>query len=125
MPPMRLRTRRTERPRVGGQRLILRLADGPTGADDTPMSTSNPSSHPANATKERGLRTHLALIGAAVGVVLVVIWMIRNSRSVRVDWLFGSTNAPLWLVIIIAAVLGWLVGTATTALVRRRRGAHE
>ncbi|HMM48744.1 MAG TPA: LapA family protein [Miltoncostaeaceae bacterium] len=89
------------------------------------MSTSNPSSHPANATKERGLRTHLALIGAAVGVVLVVIWMIRNSRSVRVDWLFGSTNAPLWLVIIIAAVLGWLVGTATTALVRRRRGAHE
>lgn len=70
---------------------------------------------------ERKGRSAASIIAAVALTALVVTWVLRNGESVRVDWLFGATEAPLALVIIIAAVLGWVVGTVVMALVRRRR----
>jgi uncharacterized integral membrane protein len=70
---------------------------------------------------ERTRRSPVSIIAAVALTALVVTWVLRNGESVRVDWLFGATEAPLALVIIIAAVLGWLVGSALMALARRRR----
>jgi uncharacterized integral membrane protein len=70
-------------------------------------------------------RSAASIVAAVVLTALVVAWVLRNGESVRVDWLFGATEAPLALVIIIAAVLGWVAGALITALVRRRRARSK
>jgi len=60
-----------------------------------------------------------AVLAAAVLVILIVLTA-ANVRSVKLDWIFGSTHASLIWIILSAAVLGWLLGIATTVLVRFR-----
>ncbi len=49
---------------------------------------------------------------AAIVAVIVVIAM-DNSNDVRVGYAFGDTQAPIWIVIVLAAlaglVIGWLI----------------
>jgi|AutmiccommuBRH23_1029490.scaffolds.fasta_scaffold193437_1 uncharacterized integral membrane protein len=80
-----------------------------------------PTSGGDNKGPERRGRSAVTIIAAVALTALVVTWVLRNGDSVRVDWLFGATEAPLAVVIIIAAVLGWVVGSIVMALVRRRR----
>jgi uncharacterized integral membrane protein len=60
-----------------------------------------------------------AIVTLALFVVLVVL-VAANIRSVKLDWVFGSTHASLIWVILAAAVLGWLLGIATSVLFRHR-----
>lgn len=60
-----------------------------------------------------------AFAAIAVFVVLVVL-VAANIRSVKLDWLFGSTHASLIWIILAAAVLGWLLGITTSILFRYR-----
>jgi len=47
-------------------------------------------------------------------LVVLVVLISRNTRSVKVDWVFGSTtHASLVWIILAAAVLGWLLGITT------------
>jgi uncharacterized integral membrane protein len=58
-----------------------------------------------------------------LGVVLVgllIAWVVANRDEVEVNWLVGSTEAALALVIFVAAAIGWLLGIATSAAIRRR-----
>jgi len=59
------------------------------------------------------------VLAAAVLVILIVLTA-ANVRSVKLDWIFGSTHASLIWIILSAAVLGWLLGIATSVLVRFR-----
>jgi uncharacterized integral membrane protein len=62
---------------------------------------------------------------AALVVVIVLIG--ANVRSVKLDWVVGSTHASLVWIILAATVLGWLLGVATSVLFRfrtRRRVAQ-
>jgi uncharacterized integral membrane protein len=61
-------------------------------------------------------RAALLVVLAAVVVVLVS----ANTRAVRLDWAFGSTQASLAWVVTAAAVLGWLLGITTAVTVRHR-----
>ncbi len=49
---------------------------------------------------------------AAIVAVIVVIAM-DNRKDVRVGYAFGDTQAPIWIVIVLAAlagvIIGWLV----------------
>lgn len=64
-------------------------------------------------------------IGSVIAIVavtaVVVTWIVLNSGSVEVDWLFVSSDLPLSVVIVIAAVLGWVGGSLTMYILRRRR----
>ena len=65
-----------------------------------------------------------AVLLVAVLAVLVVLTS-RNTRVVKLDWAFGSTNASLVWIVLAAAVLGWVLGITTAAVFRhrtRRRG---
>jgi uncharacterized integral membrane protein len=63
--------------------------------------------------------TGAGLLVALLAVLVVLIS--RNTRAVKLDWVFGSTtHASLVWIILAAAVLGWLLGI-TTALVFRHR----
>jgi uncharacterized integral membrane protein len=57
----------------------------------------------------------------SVGLLAVLIVLIsRNIRGVKLDWVFGSTHASLVWIILSAAVLGWLLGVATSVVFRHR-----
>jgi uncharacterized integral membrane protein len=39
---------------------------------------------------------------------------------VKLSWVFGDTNASLVWIILASAILGWLLGLATSSALRRR-----
>jgi uncharacterized integral membrane protein len=65
-----------------------------------------------------GLYTWAVLSIAALVVLIVLI--AANVRSVKLDWVVGSTHASLVWIILAATVLGWLLGVATSVLFRFR-----
>ncbi|MHB1537437.1 MAG: LapA family protein [Solirubrobacteraceae bacterium] len=76
------------------------------------MADPSPSSTPAKRTLRDTLR-----IGVAVALaVLITIFAVLNVKSVQVDWIFGSSRAPLIIVIVVSL----LVGGALTYLGERR-----
>lgn len=60
------------------------------------------------------------LIGFGIVAVLLVWFALINTESVKVAWIFGTSEIPLiWVIVFSAvagAVIGWIVG-----LVRRSR----
>jgi uncharacterized integral membrane protein len=60
-----------------------------------------------------------AILGSALVGVLIA-WVAANGEQVEVNWLIGSTEAALAVVIFVAALIGWLLGIATSAAIRRR-----
>jgi uncharacterized integral membrane protein len=64
------------------------------------------------------LYTWTVLFIAALVVLAVLI--AANARSVKLDWVFGSTHASLVWTTLATTVLGWLLGLATSVLFRFR-----
>jgi uncharacterized integral membrane protein len=64
------------------------------------------------------LYTWAVLFIAALVVLIVLI--AANVRSVRLDWVVGSTHASLVWIILAATVLGWVLGITTSVLFRFR-----
>jgi uncharacterized integral membrane protein len=56
-----------------------------------------------------------------IAVLLVVIFIAQNSQEVKVKFLFVDTTTPLIFALLIAAVLGAVIGYVGP-LVRRHRG---
>lgn len=53
-------------------------------------------------------------------VVVIIALIVDNTRKVEIGWVFGSGQVSLVWIILIAAIVGWLGGLATSYLVRRR-----
>jgi uncharacterized integral membrane protein len=68
--------------------------------------------------KRARLYTWAALGVTALAVLTALV--VANVRSVKIDWVFGSTHASLVWIALAAAVLGWLLGIATSVLFRFR-----
>jgi uncharacterized integral membrane protein len=89
-----------------------------------PATTAPPQESPGRGERaKRQGRSAGLYAGALLAVVLVgilVAWVVANRGRVEVDWLVGSTDAALALVIFVAAALGWVLGIATAVLIRRR-----
>jgi uncharacterized integral membrane protein len=98
---------------------------------DPPASAGGPASGAASAPtpesraerlRRRGRRARLytwAFSLVALLAVLVVL-ISRNTRTVKLDWAFGSARASLVWIILVAAVLGWLLGIVTSIVFRHR-----
>jgi uncharacterized integral membrane protein len=69
-----------------------------------------------------GRRTKLYAwaIGLVVGLIVLVALVVENTRQVKIDWVIGSTHASLVWIVLAAALLGWLLGIATSVIFRRR-----
>jgi uncharacterized integral membrane protein len=80
---------------------------GPTGASE------------GSAEKKRSVSTGQLLGGLLF--VLVIVFIVENSRKVKVRLIIPEVTAPLYVTILIAAVLGGLI----TALLRYRRRRHH
>ena len=93
---------------------------GPAAAPSTPAG-------PIEETRfRRGLRyghrggLYVAL-AVGIGVVVFLILLIaRNTRQVKLDYVFASTRTRLIWLVVISAIGGWLLGIVTSFLIRRR-----
>lgn len=90
-------------------------------------SVERPAEAPPGETRAERTRRHVRrtrlyawAILAVVVLGVLIAWVVANRDDVEVNWLVGSTDAALALVIFLAAVLGWLLGIATAIAVRRR-----
>jgi uncharacterized integral membrane protein len=74
----------------------------------------------------RGLRyghrggLYVSLIVAIAVLVFLILLIARNTRQVKLDYVFGDTQARLIWLIIISAIAGWVLGIVTNILIRRR-----
>jgi uncharacterized integral membrane protein len=74
----------------------------------------------------RGVRyTHRTGLYLAVSVligtgVFLILLIARNTRQVKVDYVFGDAQARVVWLIVISAIAGWVLGVATAYLLRRR-----
>ena len=71
--------------------------------------------------QSEGRRLGGAGIASLTGVALLVTFMIQNTESVRLDFLFWNFTWPLWLLTIASALLGALVWFGLGLMRRHRR----
>jgi uncharacterized integral membrane protein len=89
----------------------------------------------SEAVEPRGQRLrrqghHTGLYAWAFGLVALLVVLIAlviaNTRQVKLSWVVGTGHASLVWIILATAVLGWLLGIATSVVfrlrTRRRRG---
>ena len=71
--------------------------------------------------RKRDNREIARLVVFGLALVLLIAFVIGNSTSVKVDFVFFHTSASLIWVILLSAVLGVLVDRLVIALGKRRK----
>lgn len=98
--------------------------DRPAGSPPSP-ATGTPPTTPAGPgrTRQAGRTIGRSLaLGLLVFVtVVLVLFVVFNGQTVRISLVFGDVDAPLVLALLIAAVLGALVGWLSSLVLRTRR----
>jgi uncharacterized integral membrane protein len=80
----------------------------------------------AESRLRRGMRySHRTGLYAALGVaiatiVFLILLVARNTRQVKIDYVFGNTQTRLIWLVIVSAITGWVLGIVTAFLIRRR-----
>jgi uncharacterized integral membrane protein len=81
--------------------------------------TPSPKAPPKAARRSSG---ELARTGAMVVLaVLITLFAVANVDEVKVHWIFGSSRAPLIIVIVISLLVGIVLTYFAERLVRKRR----
>lgn len=76
-------------------------------------------SAPSNRRRLDVARLTHAIALAAAAIVLGAL-AVDNRRAVRIGWVFGAGDAPLWVLIISAVIAGSAVGALLTLRTRSR-----
>jgi uncharacterized integral membrane protein len=86
-----------------------------------------PRATPVDETRlRRGMRyghrggLYLSLVVAIAAVIYLILLIARNTRHVKLDYVFGSAQARLIWLIVISSITGWVLGITTAFLIRRR-----
>jgi uncharacterized integral membrane protein len=58
--------------------------------------------------------------GAVVLVTILIVLASANTRSVKLSWAVGSTQASLVWIVLATAIVGWLLGITTAVVFRYR-----
>ena len=86
------------------------------------MSASAESPQPGRGKPERrGRRERARAATSVVLAVLITLFAVLNFNKVRVHWIFGTSTAPLTIVIVISL----LVGIVLTYIADRRGGRRR
>jgi uncharacterized integral membrane protein len=68
-------------------------------------------------------KLYASLILLAVLVLVIVLLALDNRNDARLSWVVGDTDAPVIWIVLVSAIVGWLAGIVTGAVVRRRTRA--
>jgi len=71
--------------------------------------------------ESRGFRPSGGAIAALIGVVLLLIFVFQNTQDVRLEFLAWDFTWPLWLLVIVSAVIGAFIWFGFGVLRRHRR----
>ena len=82
------------------------------------MSTPDPAPR-----KERDLKSKT--IAAIAVAILLLAFGLSNRNDVAINWLVGTTDTPLIIVIVVSAVLGAIIGGATVRGRSKRAGSRD
>lgn len=66
-----------------------------------------------------------SFIIAALSVAAVLIFIAQNDQKTQVKFLFIDATVPLWILMVIIYVLGWLLGGSIWRMVKPGKGAKE
>ena len=89
------------------------------------MSGQYPPPVPPPQQAPQGWRPGPRQIAAAVFVVLALVFIFENTKSVKVRLIIPEVTAPLYVALLIAAVLGGLVTLLIQWRRRSRKGGPE
>ena len=81
------------------------------------MSTPDPPP------KERDLKSKT--IAAVAVAILLIAFGLSNRNDVAINWLVGTTDTPLIIVIVVSAALGAVLGGAAVRWRSRRAGSRD
>jgi uncharacterized integral membrane protein len=84
---------------------------------------SSPGTPEGDVAKRRDTREIVRIVVAVVGLILLIAFVLDNSRTVTVGFVFFSTKISLIWVLLIAAVLGALVDRLVIIVGQRRKKA--
>jgi uncharacterized integral membrane protein len=106
-------------------RRVRGTSDNPATALPPTASVVSPPRAPANRVpRTRTGATWFGLCAAVLLSVVLIVFMVQNTRSVRVDFLWMDGSLPLALALLIAgvgaALLTMAVGAARIAQLRRQ-----
>lgn len=91
---------------------------------DTPPQPTQPTSPsgPGRTRQAAGTVGRGLALGLLVFVtVVLVLFVVFNTQTVDISLVFGNVDAPLVVALLIAAVLGALVGWLSSLVLRTRR----
>ena len=68
-------------------------------------------------------RVGVGAILSLVGVAALLVFVLQNTKSIDVDFLFWTLTWPLWFLIVVSAVLGAMAWFGMGVVRRHRRRA--
>jgi uncharacterized integral membrane protein len=80
-------------------------------------------STPGPAPKERDLKSKT--IAAVAVAILLIAFGLSNRNDVAINWLVGTTDTPLIIVIVVSAALGAILGAAVVRGRSKRAGSRD
>jgi uncharacterized integral membrane protein len=97
---------------------------GGTGAPATPEAPAPVETRRSRVRRNaRRGRLYLSAMIAVALLVCVVALAVSNTGRVRLHWILGSGSASLVWIVVLAALLGWLLGKVTGSSFRWRTRA--
>lgn len=68
----------------------------------------------------RGLELNGRVIVLVIAVLALLAFVVQNTNDVQFNWLMIEVTLPLWLALLITAVLGALIANLAGWVLRRR-----
>ncbi len=94
--------------------------------DLTPPVPQPEVGHDASPKTRRKLKIRPGVVLALLVVAALIAFVVQNGSEVPVSWLFIEVDGPLWVVIVVSAVLGALLSEIIGWVVgHRRRRRHR
>jgi uncharacterized integral membrane protein len=85
------------------------------------MAQPMPQNSTNNAPQPQNSKLGAGAISSLVGVGLLLVFILQNNQKIDLDFLFWTFTWPLWLLIIVSAVLGAIVWFGLGVVRRHRR----
>lgn len=103
-------------------RFPLPVREASPGASGGTSETAEPSREgtspePVRPKRRVGLYAR-AFVLVALLIVLIALVVANTPRTVELSWVFGSGEVSIVWIVVFSAILGWLVGIVTGALIR-------